>query len=140
MKDTAEEVAVMSADAELPAEVERIRVEVPDEARVLSLSTDVFDCFLRFLNGILAGEGTLSETGFWRTVAACVADYQASAPHLADRFARDDLFAERFALSCLNHLQLRDNRQRGDLEDPAGGLQLAGTLENPIAPFRPRTV
>ncbi|WP_150255630.1 IucA/IucC family protein [Nocardiopsis deserti] len=137
LKDIAEEIAVMSPDAELPAEVERVRAEVPEDMRVLSLFTDVFDCFLRFLNGILAGEGVLSETDFWRTVAACVADYQASVPHLADRFARDDLFAERFALSCLNRLQLRNNRQMVDLQDPSGALQLVGTLENPIAGFRP---
>ncbi|MFC9086839.1 IucA/IucC family protein [Nocardiopsis dassonvillei] len=137
LKDIAEEIAVMNDDAELPPGVERVQGAVPEDMRVLSLFTDVFDCFLRFLNGILAGEGVLSETDFWRTVAACVADYQASAPHLADRFARDDLFAERFALSCLNRLQLRDNRQMVDLEDPSAGLQLVGTLENPIAGFRP---
>lgn len=138
LKDIAEEIAVMNADADLPEAVERIRAEVPEDLRVLSLFTDVFDCFLRFLNGVLAGEGRVEEADFWRTVAACVADYQASAPHLADRFARDDLFADRFALSCLNRLQLRNNRQMVDLQDPSGALQLVGTLENPIAPFRPR--
>ena len=39
----------------------------------------------------------------------------------------------RFALSCLNRLQLRDSRQMVDLQDPAGSLQLVGELENPIA-------
>jgi len=137
MKDIAEEIAVMGADVELPEAVERIRAEVPEDMKLLSLFTDVFDCFLRFLNGILADEGTLAEEDFWRTVAECVADYQASAPHLAGRFERYDLFSDRFALSCLNRLQLRDNRQMVDLEDPAGALQLAGTLENPIAAHRP---
>ncbi|MBR8740629.1 IucA/IucC family siderophore biosynthesis protein [Nocardiopsis sp. MG754419] len=137
MKDIAEEIAVMSADAHLPGEVERIRAEVPEDMRLLSLFTDVFDCFLRFLNGILADRGVLSEDDFWRTVAECAADYQASAPHLAERFARDDLFTDRFALSCLNRLQLRNNRQMVNLDDPAGALQLVGTLENPIAAHRP---
>ena len=138
MKDIAEEIAVMSADAHLPGEVERIRAEVPEDMRLLSLFTDVFDCFLRFLNGILADAGILSQEDFWRTVAECAADYQASVPHLAERFERYDLFTDRFALSCLNRLQLRNNRQMVDLEDPAGGLRLVGTLENPIAGHRPR--
>jgi len=53
-------------------------------------------------------------------------------PEHAERFEQHDLFAERFALSCLNRLQLRDSRQMVDLQDPAGSLQLVGELENPI--------
>ncbi|MDT3397720.1 IucA/IucC family siderophore biosynthesis protein [Streptomyces sp. B1866] len=136
-KDIAEEIAVTSPDTPLPAAAERVRAQVPDGLKVLSLFTDVFDCFLRFLNAVLATTGTLDEDGFWATVAACVADYQESAPHLADRFGRHDLFAPRFALSCLNRLQLRDNQEMVDLQDPAGALQLVGTLENPIARFAP---
>jgi len=51
-------------------------------------------------------------------VADCIADYQESNPQLADRFEEFDLFVERFPLSCLNRLQLRDNRQMVDLDDP----------------------
>jgi siderophore synthetase component len=137
MKDIGEEIAVMDPDAALPPAIERIRVHVPDELKTLSIFTDVFDCFLRFLGALLSGEGRLDEDVFWSTVASCVADYQASVPHLAHRFGRNDLFAERFGLSCLNRLQLRDNTQMVDLDDPAGALQLAGTLENPIARFNP---
>ncbi len=140
LKDIAEEIAVMSEDAELPEAVERIRAEVPEDMRLLSLFTDVFDCFLRFLNAILADEGLVSEQEFWATVAACVTDYQASVPQLADKFERDSLFVDEFALSCLNRLQLRNNKQMVDLQDPAGALQLAGTLENPLARFRPGDV
>nr|WP_275042298.1 IucA/IucC family siderophore biosynthesis protein [Nocardiopsis ganjiahuensis] len=140
MKDIAEEIAVMNPEVDLPDDVERIRAEVPEDMRLLSLFTDVFDCFLRFLNGILADRGVLAEDDFWRTVAACAADYQASVPHLAERFERYDLFTDRFALSCLNRLQLRDNEQMVDLDDPAGALQLVGTLENPIAAYRPAAV
>ncbi|MEV0400420.1 GNAT family N-acetyltransferase [Actinoallomurus sp. NPDC050550] len=134
-KDIAEEIGVMSADRPLPPEIERVRADVPEDMKILSIFTDVFDCFFRFLSAILDADGTLDEDTFWSTVAACVADYQDSLPHLADRFARYDLFAERFALSCLNRLQLRNNRQMVDLADPAGALQLVGTLENPIARF-----
>ncbi|MFE2230083.1 IucA/IucC family protein [Streptomyces kronopolitis] len=136
-KDIAEEIAVMDPDAVLPPAVERIRADVPEDKKLLSVFTDVFDCFFRFLSGTLDYRGILDEDTFWRTVAACVLDYQASVPHLADKFARYDLFAEEFALSCLNRLQLRNNQEMVDLQDPAGALQLIGTLRNPLAPHAP---
>jgi siderophore synthetase component len=71
-------------------------------------------------------------------VADCVSDYQRANPHLAERFEVFDLFVGRFPLSCLNRLQLRDNLQMVDLEDPASALQLAGTLENPLVKLRLR--
>ncbi|MGQ5226145.1 IucA/IucC family protein [Streptomyces sp. yara] len=134
-KDIAEEIAVMDPDAVLPPEVSRIRVEVPDDTKLLSIFTDVFDCFFRFLAANLAEEGVLDEDGFWRTVAEVTREYQASVPELTDKFARYDLFAPEFALSCLNRLQLRDNKQMVDLADPSGALQLVGTLKNPLAAF-----
>ncbi|WP_182884285.1 IucA/IucC family protein [Microbispora sp. H10885] len=136
-KDIAEEIVVMDPDTDLPPGVRRIRAEVPEDMRLLSIFTDVFDCFLRFLNAILATGGVLGEEAFWRTVAECAADYRRSAPHLAERFRRHDLFAETFALSCLNRLQLRDNRQMVDLADPSAALQTAGDLVNPIARYAP---
>ncbi|MGC5563222.1 IucA/IucC family protein [Streptomyces sp. FR-108] len=132
-KDIAEEIAVMDPDAVLPPTVERLRVDVPEDMKLLSVFTDVFDCFFRFLAANLAAEGVIGEDDFWRTVADCVRDYQASAPELADKFRQYDMFAPEFALSCLNRLQLRDNEQMVDLADPAGALQLVGTLKNPIA-------
>ncbi|MFE8966159.1 IucA/IucC family protein [Streptomyces albogriseolus] len=134
-KDIAEEIVVMDPDAVLPPEVSRIRVEVPDDTKLLSIFTDVFDCFFRFLAAILAEEGVLDEDGFWRTVAEVTRDYQVSVPELADKFARYDMFAPEFALSCLNRLQLRNNKQMVDLADPSSALQLIGTLKNPLAAF-----
>ncbi|MFF2845616.1 IucA/IucC family protein [Streptomyces sp. NPDC058001] len=134
-KDIAEEIAVMDPDAVLPPAVERVRVEVPDDKKLLSIFTDVFDCFFRFLSAQLAVAGVMTEETFWRTVARCVSDYQDARPELADRFKQYDLFAPEFELSCLNRLQLRDNRQMVDLADPSGALQFAGTLTNPLARF-----
>ncbi|MET9405456.1 IucA/IucC family siderophore biosynthesis protein [Streptomyces sp. NPDC002935] len=134
-KDIAEEIAVMDAQAVLPPAVERIRVEVPEDTKLLSVFTDVFDCFFRFLAAQLADEGVLGEKDFWRTVAESVRAYQEATPELDDKFRQYDLFAPEFALSCLNRLQLRDNRQMVDLADPSGALQLVGTLKNPIAGF-----
>ncbi|QGV80528.1 IucA/IucC family protein [Streptomyces ficellus] len=134
-KDIAEEIAVMDPDAVLPPAVERIRVDVPEDTKLLSVFTDVFDCFFRFLGATLAAEGVLAEDDFWRTVAACVTAYQESKPELADKFKQYDMFADEFALSCLNRLQLRNNKQMVDLSDPSGALQFVGTLVNPIARF-----
>ena len=136
-KDIAEEVAVLDPDAALPPAVRRIRVDVPDDMKLLSLFTDVFDCFFRFLSAHLATAGVLTEDEFWDTVAACVHAYQRSRPDLAERFRRYDMFVPEFALSCLNRLQLRNNRQMLDLADPSAALQLVGTLRNPIAGRRP---
>ncbi|MGV9240263.1 IucA/IucC family protein [Streptomyces nigra] len=132
-KDIAEEIAVMDPDAVLPPAVERVRVDVPEDTKLLSVFTDVFDCFFRFLAADLAAEGILDEDAFWRTVAEVTRDYQRSVPELAEKFERYDIFVPEFALSCLNRLQLRNNRQMVDLTDPAGALQLVGTLKNPIA-------
>lgn len=134
-KDIAEEIAVMDPDAVLPPTVERLRVEVPEDKKLLSIFTDVFDCFFRFLAANLAYEGVLEEDDFWRTVADVTREYQDAAPELADRFRQYDMFAPEFSLSCLNRLQLRNNKQMVDLADPSGALQLVGTLKNPIAGF-----
>jgi siderophore synthetase component len=134
-KDIAEEIAVMDPDAVLPPTVERLRVEVPEDKKLLSIFTDVFDCFFRFLAANLATEGVLEEDDFWHTVADVTRAYQDSMPSLADKFKQYDMFAPEFALSCLNRLQLRNNEQMVDLSDPSGALQLVGNLKNPIARF-----
>jgi len=137
LKDIGEEVVVMDPSTPVPPEIARIRAHVDEAEQLLAIFTDVFDCFFRFLNAVLVTAGVLDEETFWRTVAECVADYQASVPQLAERLRRLDIFATTFPLSCLNRLQLRNNRQMLDLADPSSALQFAGELENPIAPFRP---
>lgn len=136
-KDIAEEIVVMDPDADLPPQVRRVRADVPEDMKLLSIFTDVFDCFLRYLSAILVTEDVLDEETFWRTVAECATDYADGVPHLAERLRRYDLFAPEFALSCLNRLQLRNNQQMVDLADPSAALQLVGTLTNPIARFAP---
>ncbi|MGZ9931076.1 IucA/IucC family protein [Streptomyces sp. NC-S4] len=137
-KDIAEEIVIMDADAVLPPAVERVRADIPEDMKLLSIFTDVFDCFFRFLGAILADEGICDEDTFWRAVADCGHEYQESMPQLAERFRRYDLFAEEFQLSCLNRLQLRNNKQMVDLADPAAALQLIGNLKNPVAAFARR--
>lgn len=136
MKDIGEEIALMGDGVEVPDEVSRIKVAIPEGERVLAVFTDVFDCIFRFLAAILVEDGALIEDEFWGTVAAVVHGYQEDHPELAESFARHDLFADEFDLSCLNRLQLRNNKNMLDLGDPSGGLQMAGKLANPLAAFR----
>ncbi len=135
MKDIAEEIVVMGDRLELPEDVARIKVQIPDEEKVLAIFTDVFDCIFRFLGALLEDDGKLSGEEFWRTAAAAIRSYQGEHPELAEQFARHDLFAADFPLSCLNRLQLRNNQQMLDLADPSGGLQMVGRLRNPLARF-----
>lgn len=133
MKDTGEECAVLNPHADLPDMVRRIAVDVPDELKTLSIFTDIFDCFFRFMAAILHEHAGYAQQRFWRQVADCVRDYQAQHPELQKKFARYDLFAPEFIRSCLNRLQLANNQQMIDLADPAKNLQFVGTLQNPIA-------
>ncbi|WP_306416152.1 GNAT family N-acetyltransferase [Micromonospora okii] len=138
-KDIAEEIVVMDPDADLPEAVHRVRANIPEDEKILSIFTDVFSCYLRHLNVVFTDAGLLTEEEFWRTVADCASDYAERVPHLAERLRRHDLFVPEFAHSCLNRLQLRDNQQMVDLSDPSAALQFAGTLVNPIAPYARRS-
>lgn len=139
MKDLAEEIALLNEDAEVPRDVERVRFPTPrEDIWPLTVFTDVFDCVFRFLNSILVNDGLLDEETFWRTVAEAVLDYQASAPELAEKFRRYDLFAAGFHRVCLNRLQLRNNQQMVNLENPdEDESHLVGQLDNPLADHRP---
>jgi siderophore synthetase component len=137
MKDIAEEAVIMNTSPvrPVPPPAGRLCVAIPDDLKTLSIFTDVFDGFFRYLALVLVEQAGYPEPRFWGRVAHCVRAYRDSHPELADQLARYDLFAPTFARSCLNRLQLRDNRQMIDLSDPAKHLRFAGTLANPIAPF-----
>ncbi|ROS00240.1 siderophore synthetase component [Sinobacterium caligoides] len=137
MKDIGEEIVLQNSRQPLPEDVERIKVDVPEEMEVLAIFTDVFDCFFRFMSATLYQHADYPVEDFWRGVGHCIRDYQHDNPQLAARFEQHDLFADEFALSCLNRLQLRNNQQMVDLTDPANSLCFAGTLNNPVAPYRP---
>ncbi|MCZ2813618.1 IucA/IucC family siderophore biosynthesis protein [Modestobacter sp. VKM Ac-2979] len=133
MKDVGEEVAVFG-DRPLPPGVERVRVAYDDDVRLLSVFTDVFDGFLRYLAGVLDADGLLPADEVWRCIADCLLAHRDAHPDLHRRF---DLFTPEFQHSCLNRLQLRNTLQMVDLADQASSLQYAGTLANPVAPHAP---
>lgn len=136
MKDIGEESAILNTEVILSEKVQRLSVNVPDELKILSLFTDIFDCFFRFMAPILAEQAGFPEQAFWAQVADCILEYQNAHPELADKFERHDLFAPEFKRSCVNRLQLGNNQQMIDLADPAKNLKFQGTLENPVAAFK----
>ena len=136
MKDIAEESAIMNTEVVLSEKVQRLSVDVPEHLKILSIFTDVFDCFFRYLSAILLEHSDFPETAFWNQVADCVLQYQNAHPELADKFERYDLFAPEFTRSCVNRLQLGNNQQMIDLANPAKNLKFEGTLKNPIAAFK----
>jgi siderophore synthetase component len=137
MKDIAEECAILDKDRPLPENIRRLAVDLPDDMKPLAIFMDVFDGFFRFLSQVLVDSGLCDEDTFWRGVADCIAAYQRVHPQWRPRFERHDLFAADFPHSCLNRLQLANNRQMVNLADPASSLKTAGRLPNPIAGFRP---
>ncbi|UII29754.1 IucA/IucC family siderophore biosynthesis protein [Fulvivirga ulvae] len=136
MKDITEEVVVLSPDVILPEKAQRLYAPTPEDVKLLSIFTDVFDCFFRFLSAILVEHAQYDEERFWNLVAQCIQNYQDAHPHLINKFEQYDLFAPEFTRSCLNRLQLRNNQQMVDLANPSNNLQFFGTLKNPVATYK----
>ncbi|UII19032.1 GNAT family N-acetyltransferase [Fulvivirga ligni] len=136
MKDITEEMQVLSSEVALSGEVKRIFADVPENIRLLSIFTDIFDCFFRFLSAILEEQEVCVEDTFWNTVAVVICEYQQEWPQYEKKFLKYDLFTEEFDRSCLNRLQLKNNKQMVNLADPAAALQFFGKLKNPVAAFR----
>ncbi|WP_025274868.1 IucA/IucC family protein [Haloglycomyces albus] len=133
LKDIGEEITFLNGITTVPEDLERVTEQVSDAEFPLSILTDVVDCFLRFLAGIMDDDGILPWSAFWEVVADVLERYQRRHPELNNRFARWDLRADTFRLSCLNRLQLRDNTSLVDLENQSDSLVYAGDLDNPLA-------
>lgn len=136
LKDIAEETALMDKGAQVPPLARRLLADVPDQLKLLCIFIDVFDGFFRHLAHLLVEADVCAEACFWHQVAKCIRRYQAGRPELAEKFARYDLFAPKFAHSCLNRLQLANNQQMVNLNDVASSLKMAEPLDNPLAPYR----
>ncbi|WP_435262556.1 GNAT family N-acetyltransferase [Tenacibaculum sp. nBUS_03] len=136
LKDITEEAVILNPEVELPDHLKRMYAPVPEDVKLLSIFTDIFDGFFRFLTPILEEHSGFSEQSFWKLVADNIQEYQNANPQFSDKFKQYDLFADTFKLSCLNRLQLNNNKQMIDLDDPVVLLQFAGNLTNPIAVFK----
>lgn len=136
MKDITEEVIVFNETMDLPEHVDRLFTDTSDRMKILSIFTDVFDCFFRFLAEKLEVHMNFSEHNFWQLVAECIYEYQEEYPQYAAKYERYDLFVDEFDRCCLNRLQLGNTKQMLNLADPIESLKLVGTLENPLAKFK----
>lgn len=136
MKDIGEEVAVIAPNVVLPESVERIRIPVPEELKILSIFTQAFDCFFRFLNHILVVHADYPEEQFWETVAECILAYQREYPELEEKYQKYDLFMSEIPKTCLNRLQLKNSKKMIDGSNPFKHQQFAGTLNNPLAVYK----
>jgi siderophore synthetase component len=140
MKDIAEEVAVVSNEQHLPENVKRIFIPVPEELKILSIFTQIFDCFFRFVSHILLEHAGYPEEQFWALAAECIQRYQQLHPELEEKFRRSDLFADEIIKTCLNRLQIRNNQRMIEPNNPFKSQQFAGTFKNPLAAFKHRQV
>lgn len=140
LKDITEEAVILNPEVKIPKNIDRMYAEVPEEVKLLSIFIDIFDGFFRFMSAILVTNSGYDENRFWELVALSITDYQKAHPHLAEKFERYDLFAADFELSCLNRLQLNNNKTMIDLDDPVALLQFQGRLTNPVAPYKPATI
>lgn len=136
MKDITEEVIVFNETMYLPEHADRLFTKTSDKMKVLSIFTDVFDCFFRFMAQQLDSYANFSENSFWKLVADCVYEYQEQHPEFSEKYERYDLFVKEFDRCCLNRLQLGNTKQMLSLADPIESLKLEGTLENPLAQFK----
>ncbi|MEE4001203.1 IucA/IucC family siderophore biosynthesis protein [Tenacibaculum sp. FZY0031] len=136
MKDITEEVIVFNEEMYLPEHAKRLFTKTSDTMKILSIFTDVFDCFFRFMAQQLDRYANFSEENFWQLVAECVYAYQEEYPEFSEKYERYDLFVNEFDRCCLNRLQLNNTKQMLSLANPIQSLKLRGTLENPLAKFR----
>ena len=136
LKDITEEATILSSDVVLPKDLERMYASVPEDVKLLSIFTDIFDGFFRYLTPILEVYANFPETKFWELVAKNIKEYQDQFPQFEDKFKQYDLFADTFKLSCLNRLQIKDHTQMIALANPAENLQFSGELKNPIAIYK----
>lgn len=132
MKDITEEVIIFDEKEVLPEHVDRLRASTSSEMQILSIQTDVFDCFFRFLSVILETQCGYFAEQFWDQVRTCVLRYQEKHPELQSVFEELDLFSDSFKRCCLNQLQLSNTKQMLDLSDPINSLKINGELKNPI--------
>jgi len=140
LKDITEEACILSPDVTLPEHLKRMYAPVPEDVKLLSIFTDMFDGFFRFMAHILVEHADFAEDKFWELVAENIQEYQDHYPEHKEKFEQYDLFASDFQLSCLNRLQLNNHKQMIDLDDPVALLQFAGKLTNPIAAFKKEPV
>lgn len=137
MKDIAEESAILNKTTNLPDDIARLAIEMPEDYKILGIFIDVFDGYFRHMSHILEENNIMTEDEFWRLVANTAIEYQEEHPQFKAKFQSRNIFAKNFAHSCLNRLQLKNNLQMVNIADPASSFIMVDPLPNPLAPFAP---
>ncbi len=132
MKDIGEEVAFLNTDKVLTGHLSEIKFDVENDIKINHIFLDIFDCIFRFIVPLLEQDTDVSELDFWTMIIQQVQDYQAQFPELKDKFEQYDLFMPDFHRVCLNAIQINDNQQMIDLEDPEKNLKFSGRISNPL--------
>lgn len=140
MKDIGEEVAIVNQEKELPETVKRIIINVPEDLKILSIFTQIFDSFFRYLNHVLVEHVNLPEEDFWSLVAECITEYQSEYPELEDKFRKYDLFDSEIIKTCSNRLQMQNSTKMLDATNPFKNQQFAGTLKNPLSIYQTKLI
>lgn len=140
MKDIGEEVAIVNQEKELPETIKRIIINVPEDLKILSIFTQIFDSFFRYLNHVLVEHVNLPEEEFWSLVAECVTEYQSEYPELEDKFRKYDLFDSEIIKTCSNRLQMQNSTKMLDATNPFKNQQFAGTLKNPLSIYQTKLI
>lgn len=140
MKDIGEEVAIVNQEKELPETIKRIIINVPEDLKILSIFTQIFDSFFRYLNHVLVEHVNLPEEDFWSLVAECVTEYQSEYPELEDKFRKYDLFDSEIIKTCSNRLQMQNSTKMLDATNPFKNQQFAGTLKNPLSIYQTKLI
>jgi siderophore synthetase component len=140
MKDIGEEVAIVNQQKELPEIVKRIIIPVPEDLKILSIFTQIFDSFFRYLNHVLVEHINFPEEEFWSLVAECISEYQSEYPELEDKFRKYDLFATEIIKTCSNRLQMQNSQKMIDGSDPFRNQKFAGFLKNPLSVYQAKLI
>ncbi|VEJ21839.1 IucA/IucC family protein [Neisseria animaloris] len=135
MKDIGEEVGLLNSPMKVPELISRISVKIEDDMKINYIFLDIFDCFFRFLVPILDRNTDFKEYDFWLLVSGMIKEYQNKFPEQAEKYKYFNLFKPEFIRTCLNRLQLNNNKQMIDLDDREKNLKFAGMLENPLNKF-----
>ena len=136
MKDIGEEVSLLNTQLPVPEVARRLMVNVTEENKTLPLFTQLFDSIFRFVAAILVEHADFPEDNFWQAVAQCILDYQTAHPSHAAAYKKYDLFADSFHSDALNRMQLHNNKQLRNRNDPYNGRTNVGILKNPISKFK----
>ncbi|MFG6116123.1 IucA/IucC family protein [Halobacillus sp. MO56] len=122
-----EELSVLTQDLK-----DVLRSEQP-EGLLQFIFTGLFVCHLRYLADILDRNERVTEDRFWEHLANTIIRYQASHPHLRDRFEIFDFFKPEVTKLTLNRNRMVDDGY-GDGDDRPHASEF-GSVANPLARF-----